>query len=108
MAFEDTWTWSPILYEEFMQDIRNARLFDLMESLHKILGASEMMAVYPDDGAKAGAALRRTLARHRIAMVTLRSGSESLLLKVVLDVLYLARAASEMRSYGSDHTGTAT
>ncbi len=44
MAFEDTWQWSLALYEEFMNDRRNARLFDLTESLHRILGRSEMMA----------------------------------------------------------------
>ncbi len=43
-AFTDTWQWSKRHHEEFFDDPRNARLFDLMDSLHKILGASEMMA----------------------------------------------------------------
>ncbi|MEW6338263.1 MAG: DNA methyltransferase [Acidobacteriota bacterium] len=43
-AFEDTWTWSPLLYEQFKADRRNARLFDLVEALYRFLGASEMMA----------------------------------------------------------------
>jgi len=43
-AFEDTWTWSPLLYEQFKDDRRNARLFELVEALYRILGASEMMA----------------------------------------------------------------
>ncbi len=43
-AFEDTWTWSPLLYEQFKADHRNARLFELVEALHHILGQSEMMA----------------------------------------------------------------
>jgi DNA modification methylase len=43
-AFTDTWQWSKRHYDEFFEDPRNARLFDLMEALHKILGASEMMA----------------------------------------------------------------
>ncbi len=44
MAFEDTWRWSPMLYDEFMEDGRNAKLFDLVQSLYQILGDSEMMA----------------------------------------------------------------
>lgn len=43
-AFTDTWQWSKKHYEEFFDDHRNARLFDLMEALYKILGQSEMMA----------------------------------------------------------------
>jgi site-specific DNA-methyltransferase (adenine-specific) len=43
-AFEDTWTWSPLLYEQFKADRRNAGLFELIEALYRILGASEMMA----------------------------------------------------------------
>ena len=43
-AFTDTWQWSKRRYEEFFGDPRNAKLFDLMESLHRILGGSEMMA----------------------------------------------------------------
>ena len=43
-AFTDTWQWSKRRYEEFFDDSRNARLFDLMKSLHDILGTSEMMA----------------------------------------------------------------
>jgi DNA modification methylase len=27
-AFEDTWNWSPLLYEQFKDDRRNARLFE--------------------------------------------------------------------------------
>ncbi len=44
MAFEDTWTWSPLLYDEFKQDLRNGRLFTLVAALYEILGPSEMMA----------------------------------------------------------------
>jgi len=43
-AFTDTWQWSKRTYQEFFDDQRNARLFDLIESLHRILGTSEMMA----------------------------------------------------------------
>ena len=43
-AFTDTWLWSKRRYDEFFDDERNARLFPLMNSLHDILGASEMMA----------------------------------------------------------------
>jgi site-specific DNA-methyltransferase (adenine-specific) len=44
MAFEDTWTWSPMLYDEFRSDPANAKLLDLVESLYRIVGKSEMMA----------------------------------------------------------------
>jgi site-specific DNA-methyltransferase (adenine-specific) len=44
MAFEDTWTWSPLLYEEFKSEPRNSRLFPLVAALYDILGQSEMMA----------------------------------------------------------------
>jgi site-specific DNA-methyltransferase (adenine-specific) len=44
MAFEDTWTWSPLLYEEFKSEPRNAKLFPLIAALYEILGQSEMMA----------------------------------------------------------------
>jgi len=43
-AFEDTWRWSKRHYEEFFDHPGNARLFDLMEALYKILGQSDMMA----------------------------------------------------------------
>ena len=43
-AFTDTWEWSKRRYDEFFDDARNARLFPLMNSLHEILGSSEMMA----------------------------------------------------------------
>jgi DNA modification methylase len=43
-AFTDTWQWSKRRYEEFFDDSKNARLFDLIDALHKILGTSEMMA----------------------------------------------------------------
>lgn len=43
-AFTDTWRWSKRHYEEFFDDPRNAKLFDLMESLYRILGQSELMA----------------------------------------------------------------
>ena len=43
-AFTDTWQWSKRHYQEFFDEGRNARLFDLMSALHKILGNSEMMA----------------------------------------------------------------
>jgi len=44
VAFEDTWQWSRRRYEEFFDDPGNARLFDLMTSLNRILDSSEMMA----------------------------------------------------------------
>lgn len=44
MTFEDTWTYSHILMQEFKQDGRNAELFELIDSLYRILGPSEMMA----------------------------------------------------------------
>jgi site-specific DNA-methyltransferase (adenine-specific) len=44
MAFEDTWQYSPAMQEDFRNNRRNTRLFDLMESLYGILGKSEMMA----------------------------------------------------------------
>jgi site-specific DNA-methyltransferase (adenine-specific) len=44
MAFEDTWTWSPLLYEHFKSESRNGRLFPLVSALFEILGPSEMMA----------------------------------------------------------------
>lgn len=43
-AFTDTWQWSKRHYEMFFDDIRNQRLFELMEALYRILGQSEMMA----------------------------------------------------------------
>jgi len=43
-AFSDTWRWSKRRYDEFFDDARNVKLFDLIESLHRILGQSEMMA----------------------------------------------------------------
>ncbi|MHB9038620.1 MAG: DNA methyltransferase [Armatimonadota bacterium] len=43
-AFTDTWLWSKRHYEDFFDDPRNARLFDLMESLYRLLGQSEIMA----------------------------------------------------------------
>jgi site-specific DNA-methyltransferase (adenine-specific) len=44
IAFTDTWDWAPHLYDEFFGDPRNAKLFDLMQSLYRILGGCEMMA----------------------------------------------------------------
>ena len=43
-AFTDTWQWSKKRYEEFFEEPRHAPLFDLMESLFRILSTSEMMA----------------------------------------------------------------
>ena len=43
-AFTDTWLWSKKTYDDFFDDEHNARLFPLMNSLHDILGNSEMMA----------------------------------------------------------------
>ncbi len=43
-AFTDTWQWSKRHYDEFFDEPKNARLFPLMNSLHDILGTSEMMA----------------------------------------------------------------
>ncbi|HEY3780201.1 MAG TPA: site-specific DNA-methyltransferase [Fimbriimonadaceae bacterium] len=44
MAFEDTWTWSPLLYEDFRLENKNAKLFPLIAALYDVLGPSEMMA----------------------------------------------------------------
>lgn len=44
MAFEDTWTWSPLLYEQFKSESRNGRFFPLVAALFEILGPTEMMA----------------------------------------------------------------
>lgn len=44
MTFEDTWTYSPLLMQEFKGDARNSELFELIDSLHRILGDSDMMA----------------------------------------------------------------
>jgi DNA modification methylase len=44
MTFEDTWTYSPLLMRDFKSDGRNSELFELMDSLFRILGPSEMMA----------------------------------------------------------------
>ena len=43
-AFEDTWTYSRGMWEEFRDEPRNLRLLPLMSALHDILGQSEMMA----------------------------------------------------------------
>ena len=43
-AFTDTWQWSKRRYQEFFDEDRNKPLFSLMNSLHEILGQSEMMA----------------------------------------------------------------
>ena len=43
-AFTDTWQWSKKHYQEFFDDSENARLYDLMSALHKILGQNEMVA----------------------------------------------------------------
>ena len=43
-AFTDTWNWHKRTYDDFFEDTRNAKLFDLMESLYRILGKSEIMA----------------------------------------------------------------
>jgi 16S rRNA G966 N2-methylase RsmD len=34
-AFTDTWQWSKLTYEMFFKEPRNAKLFDLMESLYR-------------------------------------------------------------------------
>jgi hypothetical protein len=44
MAFEDTWTYSGLIHAEFRNDKRNAKLFELVDSLYRILLDSEMMA----------------------------------------------------------------
>ncbi|MCH8273963.1 MAG: hypothetical protein IH851_04165 [Armatimonadetes bacterium] len=44
MAFEDTWQWSDLAYEEFKIEERNASLFGLVDSLYQVLGKCEMMA----------------------------------------------------------------
>ncbi len=43
-AFTDTWNFHKRSLEEFFDDPMNAKLFDLMNALHGILGSSEMMA----------------------------------------------------------------
>ncbi len=43
-AFTDTWQWSKRHYEEFFDDTRNQRLWEVMEALYRILGQSPMMA----------------------------------------------------------------
>jgi site-specific DNA-methyltransferase (adenine-specific) len=43
-AFTDTWNFTSKTYSDFFDDPRNAKLFDLMESLYRILDKSEMMA----------------------------------------------------------------
>lgn len=43
-AFTDTWQWHKRTYDDFFDDPRNAKLFDLMESLFHMLGGCEMMA----------------------------------------------------------------
>lgn len=44
MGFEDTWTYSHALMHDFKADPRNSDLFELLDSLYRILGPSEMMA----------------------------------------------------------------
>lgn len=44
MAFEDTWTYHPGMFEEFAADPDNGRLLHLMNALKEILGQSEMLA----------------------------------------------------------------
>ena len=44
LAFEDTWRWSKARYQEFFDQPQNAPLFNLMESLFRFLGTSDMMA----------------------------------------------------------------
>ena len=43
-AFTDTWTWHKSIHDDFFLDHNNAKLFDLMDALFKILGKSDMMA----------------------------------------------------------------
>lgn len=44
VAFTDTWNFHNRILEEFFDDSRNAKLFDLTNAVHHFLGASEMMA----------------------------------------------------------------
>ncbi|MEZ0325916.1 MAG: hypothetical protein ACAH95_08410 [Fimbriimonas sp.] len=44
MTFEDTWTYSPFLMTQFKSESGNAKLFELIDSLHRIVGDSDMMA----------------------------------------------------------------
>ncbi len=44
MAFEDTWTWSPSLMDEFQATSHSAKLKKLVDSLYDLLGPSEMLA----------------------------------------------------------------
>ena len=43
-AFTDTWQWHKRSYQDFFEDPRNAKLFDLMESLYRVLDGCPMMA----------------------------------------------------------------
>ena len=44
MTFVDTWKYSPTILHHFRDDGRNADLFHLIDSLHRLLGPTEMMA----------------------------------------------------------------
>ncbi|RYG31046.1 site-specific DNA-methyltransferase, partial [bacterium] len=44
MAFEDTWTWSHVLYDDFKKEPRNSPLWGIVAALYETLGPSEMMA----------------------------------------------------------------
>ncbi len=44
LAFTDTWEWHKRTYDDFFDDPRNAKFFDLMDSLFRMLGGCEMMA----------------------------------------------------------------
>ncbi len=85
-AFTDTWNFHKRSLEEFFDDPRNAKLFDLVNSLYHILGDSEMMAYLLMMGP-------RLLEMHRILKPT---GSlylhcdpvASHYLKILLDVVF--------------------
>jgi site-specific DNA-methyltransferase (adenine-specific) len=85
-AFTDTWQWSKRHYDEFFDDPRNQRLFELMDALHKILGQSEMMAYLI-------MMAPRLLELHRVLKPTGSlylhcDPSASHYLKVILDVIH--------------------
>ena len=44
MTFEDTWTFQPFLLTQFRSDPRNAKLFELIDSLYRIIGRCATIA----------------------------------------------------------------
>lgn len=87
MAFEDTWTWSPLLYDQFRAEPRNSKLFPFIASLYAILGPSEMMA-YVLMMAPRLLELHRTL-KPTGSLYLHCDPAASHYLKIVLDVVFL-------------------